>query len=421
MMLPECKRDCPMIRRPAATLVEVLVAIFVMAIGLLALLTLFPIGALSMAKAIMDQRSAEAAVIAQGHFIARNFGSDPLVLSDPTRPIVFGYNNSPTAPPGDMYTNPYSVANHLPNANPGAPSYPVFIDPVGWNSAGIPKQRWWVGNVMPPALGAFAWPNEVPANISKVGCLARCSVKNAGPNYRTAFTLWDDLTDVDADSTVPGFGPGTPLMVGNNCVRDPRLSWAYLCQRPYASDPTVVNYSVVVFDRRPIELAEYVYAPSVGNTSYFDDTNNLITIDYTGNVPPPLKAGDWILDVTLDQRYDRSAGIPGANPPPTYLNPHAFYYRIVGVKEFTDGIATVGPVRQLAQYEVQTPLRGFHIYDANGNLVGVPFGTPPVLLPNATTLTSVTSLGGIFLGYPGSTIVMEGVVEVFEKGPCRLP
>ncbi len=47
--------------RPGITLVEVLVAIFIMAIGLLALLTLFPLGALSMAAALRDQRNSEAA------------------------------------------------------------------------------------------------------------------------------------------------------------------------------------------------------------------------------------------------------------------------------------------------------------------------------------------------------------------------
>jgi hypothetical protein len=42
-------------------LLEVLVAIFVMGIGLLALLTLFPLGALSMAEAIEDDRTAKIA------------------------------------------------------------------------------------------------------------------------------------------------------------------------------------------------------------------------------------------------------------------------------------------------------------------------------------------------------------------------
>ena len=48
-------------RRPAVTLLEVLVAIFIMAIGLLALLVLFPLGALSMAEALQKDRTAAAA------------------------------------------------------------------------------------------------------------------------------------------------------------------------------------------------------------------------------------------------------------------------------------------------------------------------------------------------------------------------
>ena len=48
-------------RRPGITLIEVLVAIFIMAIGLLALLTLFPLGALRMAQSLQDDRTASAA------------------------------------------------------------------------------------------------------------------------------------------------------------------------------------------------------------------------------------------------------------------------------------------------------------------------------------------------------------------------
>ena len=50
-----------MSRRPGITLLEVLIAIFVMGIGLLALLVLFPLGALTMAQAIRDDRCAQAA------------------------------------------------------------------------------------------------------------------------------------------------------------------------------------------------------------------------------------------------------------------------------------------------------------------------------------------------------------------------
>jgi len=48
-------------KRPGITLLEVLVAIFIMGIGLLALLTLFPLGALEMAQAIQDDRAGKAA------------------------------------------------------------------------------------------------------------------------------------------------------------------------------------------------------------------------------------------------------------------------------------------------------------------------------------------------------------------------
>src|SRR3954464_8722899 len=49
-----------MTRRPGVTLVEVLVAILITAVGLLALLTLFPLGALEMAQAIKDDRCGHA-------------------------------------------------------------------------------------------------------------------------------------------------------------------------------------------------------------------------------------------------------------------------------------------------------------------------------------------------------------------------
>ena len=48
-------------RRRGITLIEVLVAIFIMAIGLLAILTLFPLGALRMSEALQDDRAAAAA------------------------------------------------------------------------------------------------------------------------------------------------------------------------------------------------------------------------------------------------------------------------------------------------------------------------------------------------------------------------
>src|SRR6516225_10384823 len=48
-------------RRRGVTLTEVLVAIFVCGLGLMALMTLFPLGAMNMAQAIKDDRCGHAA------------------------------------------------------------------------------------------------------------------------------------------------------------------------------------------------------------------------------------------------------------------------------------------------------------------------------------------------------------------------
>jgi type II secretory pathway pseudopilin PulG len=452
-------------RRPGTTLVEVLVAIFVMAIGLLALLVLFPIGALSMAKAIQDQRTSEAAISATANFLARGFGNDSLVLADPS---AFGYNASF---PYDAYINPYPTDaggnQFLPSVNFNNPSYPLLIDPFGVLNGPSGTWRYWVGGITPPfvpPINAPVWPQQVPGtNIVsqgttyQIGCLARRQVEyfNNGaapgsPAWRTAFSLWDDLLYTPADSIVPGQTPGLPLLVTpSTCVRDNRMSWAYLCQRPNAGDPTVVNCSILVFDRRSLILngTEHVYSGNLGNTSYFDTRNNIITIDYTNNIQPPVSAGDWILDVTLDVRNDPNAVNPAVSPTVWVpeLVPHAYAYRVVGVKLFTDSIGGV-PNRELAQFEVQTPLRGFTVTDpASGQwksftgkevLVPTPQPWPPAStqslnsmlygLNNPPYIPAVASLevltgGNIYLGVPGSTVVLEGLVEVFDKGPIRLP
>src|SRR5438874_168919 len=102
--------DASMRRRTAATLIEVLVAIFVMSVGLLALLTLFPLGALSMAQAIKDDRTAHAAANADAIALARDVRHDPSLLR-----------------PTDQFVN---VAG-LPAANLDGPSYPIYVDPLG--------------------------------------------------------------------------------------------------------------------------------------------------------------------------------------------------------------------------------------------------------------------------------------------------
>ena len=175
--------------------------------------------------------------------------------------------------------------------------------------------------------------------------------------------------------------PGTPykLTAATNMFRDPRYSWAYLLRRPQTSEPSVVDCSIVVFEARDLlSLPEYVYS-----TSYYDPLRNTITIDYTNNVPPPIRPGSWLLDATVIQ--SATAGTQ-----------HAHFYKVVSTEEF---VIPGSPARTLVRYEVASPLRGVSIM-------------PLIADPLNPTGQAV---------FQGTTIVLDGVAEVYEKGPARLP
>src|SRR5437899_5792066 len=86
-------------KRRGVTLTEVLVAIFVTGLGLLSLMTLFPLGALNMAQAIKDDRTAHCAANASSYIRAwwrtqvQNGQTDPWATG-PSQPVYvdpFGF------------------------------------------------------------------------------------------------------------------------------------------------------------------------------------------------------------------------------------------------------------------------------------------------------------------------------------------
>src|SRR5262245_30182545 len=102
-------------RRDAFSLTEVLVAIFVLALGLMALLTLFPLGALTMGQAIQDDRAAPPAAT----------GMAALQLWEAHRDagVVAALPRDPPLPP---------------NWPADAPSWAVYVDPIGARSFAAP-------------------------------------------------------------------------------------------------------------------------------------------------------------------------------------------------------------------------------------------------------------------------------------------
>jgi len=282
-------------RRPAATLVEVLIAIFVMALGMLALLTLFPLGALTMAQAIKDDRTANAAANAAA--VAR-------ILNLPQDPGLFA--------PNDPFSNP------LPNtptaaALPDGPSYPVFVDPAGFRGySGVPLWSIWAGGR----------PGGIPRRS-----ISFLQTPNAPPTLHNSrllnwFSLIDDLNFLDSGL------PPVPVI-----QRENRYSWSYLLRRPRSSTPGVTELTVVVYDRRPLYLSDMPGVGALqgqGEIAYDAQAlgPNVVRLLHPGREKPALRKGGWILDDTA-----------AASPVELLRHGpvHGHFYRVVGISEVSAG------------------------------------------------------------------------------------
>jgi hypothetical protein len=339
-----------MIRRSGTTLIEVLVAIFVTAIGLLGLLALFPLGAVNMAQAVQNSRCAQAAANAFSFAQAMNIRNDPVVVG---------------GPPADIFVD---GGNGRPPANPNGPSYPVYVDPLG------------LSNGMPAYLGGqgtHAAPGIPRRNVGFV------AAAQAGHSLATAvqwFSLLDDINFVK-DGQYVGLAcqptivlsshGGSAMAQPGNLQSEGRYTWAYLLRRPRASEKSVVDVTVVVYSGRPtvFGLGETSYSPVT-----FDTTNNLVRVYWSaGQQKPAVRTGGWILDATTVRSSPGAGNQAGQIVP----DPHGFFYRVVNV---TDGVDSRGPYVDL---ELQTN-------------------------PRAGTTQGVL-------------VVLDGVAEVFEKGPGWRP
>lgn len=403
-------------QRRATTLVEVLVAIFVMGIGLLSLLALFPLAALNMAQSIKDDRAAHAAANARAF---ANFYYTLYTASGTTKaPFRIEYQNVQTAywwfdatfTSGVAYPgSPPAYGNGLdypppvqpPTTPPGSPGYPVYIDPIGFQL---------VSSSADPRVGTGA-----PQTAIKRVTLSMFNKPTPQPPYTPGgpasallpmryFSMLDDCTFAGNGIPVPGDpapfapvpGPPPPYAANTPVERAGRYTWAYLVREtshvPFTAPPAAPTYateggitvSIVVYDRRGLETVPspvIAAAPPYGNfdtingfqlagenvyTAIFDPMvagGNIVTINWNPPaVPgapaekPPVRKGTWILQA--------SATTPSI----------AYFHRVVGVSEPQAGQMVL---------ELQNPI-----------------------------LVGDTSPGAL-------AIVMEGVVEVFDLGTKR--
>jgi prepilin-type N-terminal cleavage/methylation domain-containing protein len=353
-------------RRSGVTLLEVLVAIFVMGIGLLALLTLFPLGALRMAKAIQDERCSEVCGNAEAIGLMKSIANDGSAI------LQTGLYK-----PSDPFLNYLSPGldvgyNAQNNANQNGPSYPVLVDPVGWSASfGLAGQR----NL---AAGLSFLARRTVTFVDTPPVAGQTSIQ-------AAYQWFTDLNDIDWQNAAPGAGtspPGTPrlLLPAPNpmvFVRDIRYSYAFLLQRPRYADTAITETQIVVFNKRTVSPTAFLSLPeNFYNNVSVNVANNTLTIDYSapGTVPPSVGVGDWVLD--------NSPVLAPANviaPPNVVISAHGTFYRIVA--------ANAVSATQL-ELELEQPLRGSFPATAAGQLVA-------------------------------NVVTLDGVVEVYSKGVKR--
>jgi hypothetical protein len=356
-------------RRPGTTLVEVLVAIFVMGIGMLALLTLFPLGAASMAQAIKDSRAAHAAI--EANSIAEAFADPDLQTANSTTAVVGIRNNpslvgtntpnlpfypnaftNPGAPPGQPAL--FNLGGNNPDGTPyDGPTYAVLVDPFGfYSSLGSAPQLWVTGQ---GSQGA-AIPRRSLRLFDQFAGLQRDNL------IRRFFTLQDDIL----------FGKnGLADLSTGQVEREGGYSWAYLLRRPRRPSTDVVDMSIVIYNQRPLRLAGGVNPTENAYNAVFDNTQNVITLTWNpnqGQTQPALRAGGWVLDATI-----LPSPVPGKLP-----QPHGFFYRVTEVVQ-------TGP--NTVQLSCATPFKEF---------------------PAATQTNGVV-------------MVLDGVAEVIEKRSGWLP
>jgi hypothetical protein len=399
--------------RRAVTLTEVLIAIFLMGIGLMAILSLFPLGASQMAQAIQDQRTAEAAADAAafGRIMWKTAcedddadGSPGFVDRVPTsttyqkpqaRQRAVMAMDAPTylppnTKPDFAFGPPDGAYNQVPGTTPAtAPpflsptaataSYPVLVDPIGWrvrsgsldmwsaptvpsNKLTSPQQAWrlprrpvYVRDLTPyRQFGTTYQPNVTNCE----GATGAPTSSSWVPLHRTANGLQSLLKQFSLTDDLAFDTNGAPLTTASQIERGGRYTWSYLIRRPVNRDRKIVDLTTIVYNGRSVDVPtpETAYS-AIGTTG----TKSLV-IDYTGQDKPAVRRGGWVLDATL--------GYTVGNSP--VVDPQGIFYRVVNVDDAVPNQLTV---------ELQTPLLG-----------GPPASNPPI---------------------PRTILVMEKVVEVF--------
>lgn len=229
-----------MTRRPGLSLTEVLVALFLVAIGVIGVLTMFPVGAVQMGLALKDQRCAEAATQADAYM---RWYWKSFIVEDPARAA-----------------NESELWGGFGTGSPNNPSDPVVVDPMG-RAAGRGS----------PIAGT---------TIDRARLMR---LTNNDQVLRTC-TLLDGFTYDQA---------GVPSQASGSIERENRYNWMWVLQRPKQRQRFTANMTIVVYDKR-VHLFDQSMI-EVSRTATINDGQTSVTL---GSAIPALQRGGWLMDAS---------------------------------------------------------------------------------------------------------------------------
>lgn len=284
----------------------------IMAVGALGAFVLFPLSAINVSKALIDDRATTCAISADGQLrdIHRQYVAEP---------------ESRGGASGEPYFT--AMDSGVATTDPG-PSLPVFVDPMGrWARLGAP---------------GVPSPYDFVGDAGQTG-IPRVSLSFIGDKSQ-ALRYCSQMDGLTFGENGEATGPQAEL-------RELRYNWLWVLQRPVNRDRLNVRQQVVVFDRRV-----HMYAPTGSEAVYaasFTPGDTLITgIPNTAEI----RKGTWVMD----------AGNPNAG-----LR-HAEFYRVVSVVEAPGGTYALEVHKPVVRADGLISRAAVNPYTYTGNLVVMP-------------------------------------------------
>jgi prepilin-type N-terminal cleavage/methylation domain-containing protein len=314
----------PRLRR-GVTLIEVLIAMFVMAIGLTGVLSLFILGTSQFANAVKDERTLQTAQVVEGH--ARILWRMAYPTTTTTDAQAFT-----TEPSLQAFVNPdpgagasgggvlgqneyvYNAAPAFPLIDPASTeaSYPVYFDAIGRQTQRGNPGPWVAGitGLLPRRTLSIIY--GLPSQAAQTTARVRL------------FSLIDDMTFTTTGKAVdPAANPPQSTV-----IRGGKYNAAFLLQRAANADNTKANLTIVVYQNRPVADTDSQETPLTNTQVPLYPGSTSVSFPNPGVPSGDLRKGKWILIAGQMAAGQNSTAPNPGHPLYTYAN----FYRIVSVQ-----------------------------------------------------------------------------------------